>query len=336
MLTDIKIDEDSSIPKYIQVTEKFLELIEKGELQLGDKLPSIKVAYKNLKISRDTLIKSYNELKARGVIDSKHGKGSYISNINTPRHLKIFVLFDVMNGYKSVLYSTLVKNLGETCSVDVFFHNYNLEIFENLISSKIGNYEYYIIMPHFNEDVSHIVRKVPANKLLLLDKDVAGLEINCSAVYQDFESDIYNSLTSGLKLIEKYGKLNMITTSEFQFIPDGLVNGFMKFTKDHKIDSGFIQSINVSNVHKGDAFIVFTDSDLVDLIKISHKKGLKLGSTIGIISYDDTPLKEVLANGITVISTDFKKMGDTASRIVLNRDRIKISNPCRLIVRNSL
>ncbi len=336
MLSKIIIDKRSNVPKYLQVTESIIKMIEEGKLLLGEKLPSINEAYLTLKISRDTLIKAYDELKSRGVIAPQHGKGFYIADINTPRHLKVFVLFDVMNGYKAILYRSLVKHLGENCSVDIFFHNYNLKLFENLVNASIGNYGFYIIMPHFNVDVSEIVSKLPADKLLLIDKDVNELKSKYSAVYQDFEKDIYSALKSSRDILKKYKRLFMVTKSEFQFIPDGLVTGFIDFSKEFGIKSGFVEQLSNHKIEDGDVFIVFTDNDLVELIKISHEKGLKLGKTLGIISYDETPLKEVLAGGITVISTDFKKMGETAANLVLTRTPIKISNPCRLIRRKSL
>ena len=42
--------------------------------------------------------------------------------------------------------------------------------------------------------------------------------------------------------------------------------------------------------------------------KGKHQK-LKIGADFGIISYNETPLKKVVENGITAISTDFDAMG---------------------------
>lgn len=336
MLSRIHIDENSSIPKYIQVVESIIDLVEDGKIKLGEKLPSINEAYRRLNISRDTLICAYDELKSRGVIAPQHGKGYYIANVNTPRFLKVFVLFDVMNGYKAVLYRSLEKHLGSNCSIDIYFHHYNRRLFENLIQSNLGHYSWYVIMPHFNEDVSEVVNKIPADKLLLIDNHISTLQSSHAAVYQDFENDIYNALKSGVNLLTKYKRLYMMVNREFQFIPDGLVNGFRKFSEEQGVDYGFINNITEHEIGEGDLFLSFTDNDLVELIKISHDKGLKIGKHIGIISYDDTPLKEVLAGGITVISTDFKKMGETAARLIFSKAKTKVANPCRMIVRKSL
>jgi DNA-binding LacI/PurR family transcriptional regulator len=62
----------------------------------------------------------------------------------------------------------------------------------------------------------------------------------------------------------------------------------------------------------------------------------KLGKKFGIVSFNDTMLKEVVADGITTISTDFNEMGKTLGNMLLNHNREKIRNPSKLIVRNSL
>ena len=76
--------------------------------------------------------------------------------------------------------------------------------------------------------------------------------------------------------------------------------------------------------------------DLVELIKKANSSNLKLGKDIGVITYNDTPFKEILAGGISVLSTDFNKMGDTLADMIKNRTRKKVKNPFTLIVRNSI
>ncbi|WP_185965281.1 hypothetical protein [Flavobacterium franklandianum] len=41
---------------------------------------------------------------------------------------------------------------------------------------------------------------------------------------------------------------------------------------------------------------------------------------VGVISYNETPLKALL--GITVISTDFKGMGEAAAKIILDKKNL--------------
>ena len=61
-----------------------------------------------------------------------------------------------------------------------------------------------------------------------------------------------------------------------------------------------------------------------------------LGQDVGIISYNETPLKEVLLDGITVISTDFENLGKKAAEIILKNQGVYMENPFHVIQRSSL
>ena len=90
----------------------------------------------------------------------------------------------------------------------------------------------------------------------------------------------------------------------------------------------------ITVLHVGDLFITIEEADLVSLVKQVRDKRLKLGRDIGIISYNDTPLKELL--GITVVSTDFDRMGRTAAEIILGKWVDRVKSPFRLIGRDSM
>ncbi|TDD97770.1 transcriptional regulator, partial [Flavobacterium cellulosilyticum] len=87
-------------------------------------------------------------------------------------------------------------------------------------------------------------------------------------------------------------------------------------------------------IKKGDLFITIEESDLVNLVKQIRDEEYVLGKDIGIISYNDTPLKELL--GITVISTDFNKMGATAASMILNNEKGEVKIPFNFIDRDSI
>ena len=61
-----------------EVVEKIVQKIETRELQAGDKLPSEPTMAKNMLVSRNTIRSALSRLSAMGVIETKHGSGSYI------------------------------------------------------------------------------------------------------------------------------------------------------------------------------------------------------------------------------------------------------------------
>lgn len=78
------------------------------------------------------------------------------------------------------------------------------------------------------------------------------------------------------------------------------------------------------------------EEDLIQAIKKCQKEGWTLGQDVGLLSFDDTPSKEILAGGITTVSADYSRMGQTAADMILNKRREHIRNPFYLVHRNSL
>ncbi|MEN0048510.1 MAG: substrate-binding domain-containing protein, partial [Bacteroidota bacterium] len=63
---------------------------------------------------------------------------------------------------------------------------------------------------------------------------------------------------------------------------------------------------------------------------------LKCPQDIGVVAYHDNPLKEILLNGITTIATDFRALGSTAAKFILEQRTGVFTNPSKVILRESL
>ena len=72
------------------------------------------------------------------------------------------------------------------------------------------------------------------------------------------------------------------------------------------------------------------------MINWCTKRNWKFGTDIGVISYDDTPLKEIISEGISVISNDFALMGKRAAQMILEKSKGRYPNDYYFIDRNSL
>ena len=72
------------------------------------------------------------------------------------------------------------------------------------------------------------------------------------------------------------------------------------------------------------------------LIECVIQLKLIVGKQVGIISYNETPIKKIILNGITTISTDFTEMGRIAARLVLQGSKEQLAVPFYLTMRNSL
>ncbi len=70
-------------------------------------------------------------------------------------------------------------------------------------------------------------------------------------------------------------------------------------------------------------------------MKKTREQQWQLGKDIGLISYNETNLKSIIANGVTTITTDFNAMGKTMADMIMNGKRDVVENPFILIDRQS-
>ncbi|PXX25444.1 GntR family transcriptional regulator [Arenibacter sp. ARW7G5Y1] len=346
MFQYIKIDDNSRIPKYRQIVDSIINNISNGNLKIDDKIPSINSLSEEFILSRDTVEKAYQILKERKIITSIRGKGYYITRTKLISKVSILFLINKLSAYKMRIYNSFINTIGGNSHTDLHIYHCDNSLFVSLIEKNINAYDYYIIMPHFKtDDLKHInytdeaikaINRIPKNKLILMDNNNLEIPGDTIEIYQDFENDIYNALKEGLAKISRYGKMILVYPENAVYpYPRRILQGFRKFCVEHKIDFEVLNEIFDDIVlKKGDLFITIEETDLVSLVNQIRDKEFILGLEIGVISYNDTPLKELL--GITVISTDFKAMGETASRMILNKEKGKIKNPFNFIDRNSI
>jgi DNA-binding LacI/PurR family transcriptional regulator len=118
--------------------------------------------------------------------------------------------------------------------------------------------------------------------------------------------------------------------------PKILIPYFRKFRKDHHIDGEVVTLAEKLTLVRDTAYLIIRQKDLVEVVKRCRLKKLEIGKDVGLIAYNDTPMYEIIENGITVISTDFARMGQRAADFVLTREKIQEVIPARMIVRGSL
>ena len=327
------IDEVLAVPKYRQIINSIYNGLESGVLKQGDKIPSINSICKEFGLSRDTVLMAFNELKSKGVISSIPGKGYYVESTDTLVEQKLFVLFDELNGFKEDLYSSFISSLSPNIIVDIYFHHFNYKVFKDLIYESNGKFTSYIIMPATFDSSSEVISILPQDRVYILDRLKPDLE-SFPVIYQDFEADVYENMLAGKDLLAKYEKIIMVFPGGKE--PIERTYGFKRFCTEFGKKYEIIKSLENRKIKKGEAYLVASDRNLVHLIKKTNELGFELGSDIGIISFNDTVLKEVASNGITTISTDFFDMGKRLAQMVVNKEKLQIRNSSHLIRRNSL
>jgi len=329
----INVQNNQGVPKYKQIIFSIEKAIEDEKLKKDERLPSINKVCLEFSLSRDTVLQAYEELKKRGIIYAILGKGYYVKSTEVRIKQRIFLLFEELNIFKEDLYNSFMENIGKGVQVDIFFHHFNLQVFQKLINDSNGNYTKYIIMPANLVGAAAIIKTLPVNEVYILDQTNTELK-SFPAVYQNHKKDISENLYKGKSRLNKYKNLILIFPGFRE--PLGMKIGFENFCQEFKFDYEVITEFKNREIQKGEVYIIPNDRDLVQVIEKAKLQDLKLGNDFGIISYNETPLKKVVENGITTISTDFRAMGKILAQMILGGNKEQIENKCALIIRNSL
>jgi len=332
------IDYYSATPKYLQLANSIIKMIGEGKLVKDDLLPSINELSFEFEISRDTAEKGYKHLKQIGVLGSVPGKGYFVKNTEVGQHLKIFLLFNKLSPHKKIIYDAFAASLSEMASIDFYIYNNDFAIFKRLIEKSKNDYTHYVIVPHFlygGENAHEIINTIPKDKLILLDKLVPGVDGSYAAIYENFEKDIYDSLEQLKDTLSKYNTIKIIFP-EYTYFPQEILKGFYKFCRQYAFEYKVLHDVSNEPIKEGDVFISLMEEDLVKLLEKILVTKLKVGQHVGVISYNETPLKKILLNGITTLSTDFEFMGKKAAEMILTDTKGNIEVPFHVTKRASL
>ena len=267
-MTNFTPQKKTGTPLYQQLASYIINLIEEGEFQPGEKMPAVNEAYANLEVARDTIISAYKFLQENGWLRIVPGKGFYVDNKSRRQGCRLFVVFDAMNQYKETLYRSLIKSLGENYSCDTAFHYYDRDVFEKIITLNVGKYDFYVVIPHFNTDITPILKLIPDDRLLLLDGLPRRYDRPCCAVYQDFHNDLYEELKALYEKLQNYKALHVVFNDSFQFIPNELLSGIHQFYGETQYPITIERGFNMEEIQLGHCYMAFSERDLARLLRV--------------------------------------------------------------------
>lgn len=334
----IQIDHTLKTPIYRQIERSVINEIKKGCIQIGEQLPSINAISEECVVSRETVVKAYKALRNKGIITSSPGKGYYFRSLKVEVELNVCLLFNKLSLHKKVIYDAIIQKIGKTVNVELFIYHNDFSIFKNLIESNLNKFTHFIIISHFygvNRPINKVLEKIPVNKLVILDRKVKVTDQEYPAVYQNFSQDIYKAMVQAKAALLKYDRITLVYPDS-SYHPVEIKKGFIAFCEEQRFKYQVKAKFECDASDIKEAFILLEDHDLVELLREAKDRKMELGKDIGVISYNENPLKEFIAGGITVMSTDFAKMGETAAQMMLEGRAEQVENPFYFIHRNSL
>lgn len=70
---------DFSQPLYEQILDQVRSAIAKGDMKLGEKMPSVRELALELRMNPNTVMRAYQELERDGLTEKRRGQGTYVT-----------------------------------------------------------------------------------------------------------------------------------------------------------------------------------------------------------------------------------------------------------------
>jgi DNA-binding GntR family transcriptional regulator len=84
----IKLEAVSSFSKNDRIVQGVINSINEKLIGQGEILPSVNNMIRELRFSRETIVKGYKDLISRGIIEAKNRRGYFVSNDNTGSNIE--------------------------------------------------------------------------------------------------------------------------------------------------------------------------------------------------------------------------------------------------------
>ncbi|MFY0654890.1 MAG: GntR family transcriptional regulator [Cyclobacteriaceae bacterium] len=332
----LKVNTLSKVPKFMQLVEIIKSDIECGIFQIGEQVPSINETSAEFDLAKQTVERAYKLLKEKGILSAVKGKGYYVASTGKLCSTRTLLIMNNFNQEKKQFYQSFKREMPENAGVDLQLFNEDPDQLERFIISNLGHYDYFVILPHLDhvtESLKKAIDMIPKNRLVFVHREF-NQQSQCSSITNDAKEDIYNALESLRSDTSKYAKFRLIIPDKSYH--DDILEGFANYCLDNNVKFDVHSEMATASVENGQLYIVKEEEDLVELIKQSNKKQLVLGKEVGIICYNDSPIKEILGGGISTITPDYMELGVALTKMILNKEILKTKNGFKVIKRNSL
>ena len=339
----IEIKGNTGVPKYQQLMKSILNGIKKDRLKIGDRIPSINYISEEYGLSRSTVEKAYVELRNLRIIKSVKGKGFYIAKTDLRARKEVLFLVSQFDSYIIQLLNTFTATLDKEVKIDLEMYNGDPATFKDILERKKSQYEHLVVLLQFKDnkvdhndypkEVLQTLETVSPDKLILLDKKVKLFSGKLRQVYQDFENNFYKVLIDELPNFKKYERIILtLSDDNSSFYPMNVKVGLKRFCAKYDLDYEITDKVcEHTPLNKKTLYLLFEESDLIELIRKVKEEQYTLGEDIDIVSYRDSTLKKYL--GISVIETDYQKVVKAISEMLLQESIQSINIDFKFIKR---
>ncbi|RAV28018.1 GntR family transcriptional regulator [Sinomicrobium soli] len=330
-----ELESVNSLSKHEQIVQGILNAINEKVITKGEMLPSVNKMIQELGFARETIVKAYKELIHSGIIESKNRLGYFVATEDIQQELKVALVIYAFDTFQETFYESFRNGLGDNIQLDIFFHHNNYNTFDNIINNIRGKYGMYVIAPIPNAGTPGLLRLLPVNRVLLVDRYIRTKE-KYSYIVQEFRESSYDAFCKLKDKIKKFEQFVFFFRTDNSAEPIEILESFNDFVRDHKVNAVIRDNYEPGSLEKGKVYFTIHNLELWEMLKDTKSKGFVLGRDVGFISHNDDIIKEIIFDGVTTFSTDFSLMGRKAADFIVKKEKIREVLPTVLIERNSL
>lgn len=123
---DVFIGRIEKTSRSLKVVEKIRQALAEGKLKIGDKLPNERELALQLGISRASLREAISIMSAYGILESKPGEGTYVTD-KFAENMFEFLGFNNISNKENFRHLLHFRKILEVGSVDLIIENFNSE-----------------------------------------------------------------------------------------------------------------------------------------------------------------------------------------------------------------
>ena len=123
----LELDFSSSKSIYLQIEDNLIKAIAKGDLKIGESLPSVRSMAEDIGVNLHTVNKAYNELKDRGYLNIDRRKGAVVADLPMEKseikenelfdELEILISNSFLSGIQKDEFLKLAEKIYNECEV---------------------------------------------------------------------------------------------------------------------------------------------------------------------------------------------------------------------------
>ncbi len=322
------------LSKSEQIIASVTESIRSGKYISGQAIPSINSTAQKFGVARKTVVRAYGKLKNAGLIESRPKTGYFVISNKPNNKLKVLLIVHSFDGHWETLYNDFREKVNDYCEIEIFFHHYNINVLELIVNRNVSDYDLFIISSFNHVRIKSIVGRIPAYKVLLISRN-DRLSESYNYIIQDFCEGTYQALCQANNQIKKYTGITLVYP-EAGGHSETLKTGFLKYCDEFTVKNKMVNSLRELEIVKGEAYLLISDNDLIYLLNVCKNRKWRLGIDVGVLSYNETPLKQVIRDGISVVSCNFSMMAIEMATFIKEQKAVHKIIPIEFVKRNSL